>query len=76
MTRTEELRAQINVIDTKLTERAPNLKNKLRRALSNLDDFDKTGAAVFLQVAIKERDEVVAKIGNRPPEKIEEMPPR
>jgi hypothetical protein len=74
MTQTAELRAQINALDAKLTDTAPYLKGKLRRALSNLSDFEKTGGAVFLQVAIKEYGEVVDAIGNRPPEMVEEMP--
>jgi hypothetical protein len=74
MSQPEELRAQINALDAKVTDKAPYLKGKLRRALSNLSDFEKTGGTVFLQVAIKEHAEVVEAIGSRPPEKIEEMP--
>ena len=74
MTQTQELRAQINALDASLTERARSLKNKLRRAVGNLNDYGKTGAVVFLQVALKEHGEVVAAIGKLPPENIEEEP--
>jgi hypothetical protein len=72
MSQTEELRSQINSLDSKLTDLAPRAKEKLKHALNNLSDFDKTGSAVFLHVAMKEYGEVVQAIGNRPPEMVVE----
>lgn len=71
----EKLRTQIIGLDSKLSaERMPDTKKRLRHALNSLDDYEKTGEAVFLKVAADTYNEVARAIGDRPPEKMEEMP--
>jgi hypothetical protein len=70
----EKLRAQIIGLDSKLdAERMPDTK-RLRFALSDLDAYDKTGSAVFLQAATDKYNEIARAVGDRPPEDLEEMP--
>lgn len=71
------LRTRITELNSKLTELAPYLKERLKLALSNLDESYKFGGAVGAQAmseAIRLYDSVVEAIGNRAPEMIEEMP--
>jgi hypothetical protein len=64
-------------LDSKLsTKRAPDLKHKLREALKLLDEYDKAGSEIVLELALWKRQHVVNAIGSRRPEKAEEMPRR
>jgi hypothetical protein len=68
-------RASMLALDSKLsTKRAPNLKHKLREALNLLDEYDKTGSEILLELALRKHQHVVNAIGSRQPEKVEEMP--
>lgn len=68
-------RASMLALESKLSaDRAPHLKYKLREALNLLDEFDKTGSEILLELALRTHQEVVDAIGSRPPEKIEEVP--
>lgn len=62
-------------LDSKLSaERAPDLKHKLREALNLLDEYDKTGSEILLELALRKHQDVVDAIGRRRPENVEEMP--
>lgn len=69
---TDKLREHIMALDAKFNvERMPDLKERLRLALHNLDDFEKTGRVAALKVAIDAYNEIRA-LGGRPPEELEE----
>ena len=63
---TVKLREQILALDAKLdAERMPDTKKRLRLALHNLADFEKTGKVAALQVAVDAYNEVVRARGGR-----------
>lgn len=59
-------RAAIRSLDSKLTaELGGDLKHKLREALNLLDEYDKTGSAILLELALRKHQDVVDAIGRR-----------
>ena len=68
-------RASIRSLDSKLSaEHAPRLKAKLREALDVLDEYEKTGSEILLELALRKHQDVVDAIGSRLPEKVQEAP--
>ena len=67
-------RASIESLNSKLSQHAPSLKAKLSQALSLLDGYATTGSDALLKMAMTIHQDVVDAIGNRRPERIEEMP--
>ena len=66
-------RASMLSLDPKLSaKRAPHLKHKLREALNLLDEQDKTGSEILLELALRKHQGVVDAIGGRRPEDVVE----
>ena len=64
-------RASMLALESKLSaDRAPRLKHKLREALNLLDEHDKTGSEILLELALRKHQGVVDAIGNRLPETV------
>jgi hypothetical protein len=68
-------RASMQALNSKLSSKhAPHLKHKLQEAMNLLDEYDKTGSEIVLELALRKHQNVVDVIGSRPPEKVEEIP--
>lgn len=68
-------RASIQALNSKLSaKRAPDLKHKLGEALNLLDEYDKTGSEIILELALRKHQDVVDAIGRRSPENLHELP--
>lgn len=52
-------------LDSKFSaKRAPHLKHKLREALNRLDEYDKTGSEILLELALRKHLDLVDAIEN------------